>query len=1180
MAGIRSGWVQPLYVYRYALLLALAWTLVVGLSLSWHNVAEHDGAVESARVNAGAQFDKDVLYRRWAAGLGGLYAPITDGTPPNPYLAHLAERDIVTPAGRPLTLINPAYMTRLVHELGWATAGTRGHITSLNPLRAENAPDEWEARALRTFEDGADEFSSLEVIDGVPYMRLMRPLIVEQGCLKCHAQQGYALGDVRGGISVAVPMAPYTAIAAAHRRRDTALHGLFWLAGLAGIAFIAQRVQHDAQRIHAQRLALREREGLLAATLHSIGDGVITTDAVGRITSLNRAAEVLTGWDGAAARGRSVDEVYRLVDATTGTLAESPIDAALRERAPIGQATRTVLVARDGTRRDVADNCAPILAADGTLVGAVLVFRDVTSERQHAAELAEERRRLEYILGVTQTGVNVTDANFSLRYVDPRWQEIYGDPTGRTCFEYFMGADQPCANCGIPEALATGRPVVREQVLPRENDRVVEVHTIPFQDRQGQWLVAEFKVDVTARAQAERRLEEQRALLAAIIEAIPAPVFYKDTRGVYVGCNTAFAGYVGRPRDEIIGRTAFDIAPPELAQAYDDADRQLLARGVAPIYEADVVSADGTRRRTMFHKAVYRDRTGAVAGIVGAMLDITERQRAEEALRESREKLALATRGTGIGIWDYDLVEDRLGWDDRMLELFDVARADFTGRFDDWRRRVLPEALPQALRDFETALGGGGDFRIEFPIALPDGTVRWLAGAAIVTRDTTGRPVRVVGVNYDITSRKRAELELVDMNQRLEAAIDRANELAMRAEMASIAKSEFLANMSHEIRTPMTAIIGFAEAAAEGCPGRCDFGRLEHREHLQTIVRNGEYLLGLINDILDLSKIEAGKLTVEHVDCRPCELIAEIESLIRPRATGKGLTLRIDYAGAIPETIRSDPTRLRQVLINLLANAVKFTEHGTVHLATRLARGPSAEPRLQFDIIDTGIGMSAEQAAGLFQAFSQADASTTRRFGGTGLGLVISKRLAEALGGDVVVVATAPGAGSHFRVTVATGPLDGVPMLDRPASAQRIAPPTPTTSHTDLARIECRLLLAEDGPDNQRLIAHLLRKAGADVTIVENGQLAVDAALAARDAGHPFDVILIAMQMPVLDGYEATRTLRARGYTGPIIALTAHAMAGDRQKCLDAGCDDYTTKPIHRAVLLETIARYLPAPSA
>ena len=244
----------------------------------------------------------------------------------------------------------------------------------------------------------------------------------------------------------------------------------------------------------------------------------------------------------------------------------------------------------------------------------------------------------------------------------------------------------------------------------------------------------------------------------------------------------------------------------------------------------------------------------------------------------------------------------------------------------------------------------------------------------------------------------------------------------------------------------MTAILGFAEAAMEGCPARCEFGAGEHRGHLQTIMRNGDYLLQLINDILDLSKIEAGKLAVERLSICPAQVLAEVESLARVRSAAKGLELRIEYVGAIPETIQSDPTRLRQILINLVGNAIKFTETGHVSLIARLAERPTDEPALEFEVADTGLGMTDEQAAMLFQPFSQADTSTTRKFGGTGLGLTISKRLAEILGGDVELVDTRPGMGSRFRLTVPTGPLEHVRLLDHPAEA---ATATPRQPHCD-----------------------------------------------------------------------------------------------------------------------------------
>jgi CheY-like chemotaxis protein len=376
--------------------------------------------------------------------------------------------------------------------------------------------------------------------------------------------------------------------------------------------------------------------------------------------------------------------------------------------------------------------------------------------------------------------------------------------------------------------------------------------------------------------------------------------------------------------------------------------------------------------------------------------------------------------------------------------------------------------------------------------------------------------------------------------------------------------------MSHEIRTPMTAILGFSESLLDAT-----LSDAQKRDAITTIRRNGEYLLEIINDILDLSKIEAGKLDLECIAFSPCRIIDETLALMRVRADAKQLPLHAEYDGKMPETIRSDPTRLRQILINLVGNAIKFTPTGSVRLVTRCVVDDVTGPMLQFDVVDTGIGMSQEQMDRLFNAFTQADTSTTRRFGGTGLGLNISRRLSHMLGGDVTVTSR-PGQGSTFRLTLSAGNLTGVRMIDSQGAAPADAL-TATAPPIDPNAIQLRgrVLLAEDGPDNQRLISFILAKAGLDVTVANNGKVAVELALDALDTGEPMDVILMDMQMPVMDGYEATSVLRRRAYNGPIIALTAHAMAGDREKCEAAGCDGFATKPIDRASLLKLIQSYV-----
>jgi signal transduction histidine kinase/DNA-binding response OmpR family regulator len=392
---------------------------------------------------------------------------------------------------------------------------------------------------------------------------------------------------------------------------------------------------------------------------------------------------------------------------------------------------------------------------------------------------------------------------------------------------------------------------------------------------------------------------------------------------------------------------------------------------------------------------------------------------------------------------------------------------------------------------------------------------------------------------------------------------------------ASRAKSEFLANMSHEIRTPMAAVMGYADLLLDP-----RVASTERVNHIQTIRRNGEHLLSLVNDILDISKIEAGKMQVESIATSVPQVVAEVASLMRVRATDKSLAFDIEYLGVIPETMQSDPTRLKQILLNLVSNAIKFTEAGSVRIVVRCSELESARPELRVDVADTGIGMTPEQARRVFAPFSQGDSSTTRRFGGSGLGLVISRRLANLLGGDIVVE-SAPMHGSVFRLTLPTGEVSGV-MATRapqtpiagmaPASVIAGMAPASVSRHVASLPASCRVLLAEDGRDNQVLISTFLTKAGATVKVVGDGRLAVDEALRAA-ATTPYDVILMDMQMPVLDGYGAASELRLMGYTGPIVAITAHAMAGDRERCERAGCDDYLTKPVDRAKLVATVAR-------
>jgi len=422
-------------------------------------------------------------------------------------------------------------------------------------------------------------------------------------------------------------------------------------------------------------------------------------------------------------------------------------------------------------------------------------------------------------------------------------------------------------------------------------------------------------------------------------------------------------------------------------------------------------------------------------------------------------------------------------------------------------------------------------------------------------RDTAGKPMAIITVGKDISTRKQIERDLL--------------EAKAAAEAASRAKSAFVANMSHEIRTPMTAILGYADLLTYP-----DQSEVERDKCIETIQRNGQHLLSIINDILDISKIEAGRMSVERIVCSPGQIIADVCSLMSLRASDRHLQFDVQFATPIPASIESDPTRLRQILMNLIGNAIKFTSHGEVKLIVRLdpkqGDGQNGQS-LRFDVVDTGVGMTVEQVKALFKPFVQADATTTRKFGGTGLGLAISKKLAEMLGGNINVTSI-PQQGSTFSLTIQTGKTVGVETVASPLVIAQSS--TQSDRWQRAPRLAGRVLVAEDGPDNRVLVLFYLKHAGLTVDVADNGRIAVEKALAAEKAGHPYDLILMDMQMPELDGYGAATTLRAGGYTRPIVAHTAHAMEGDREKCLAAGCDDVANKPIDYDKLLAVVRRF------
>ena len=753
----------------------------------------------------------------------------------------------------------------------------------------------------------------------------------------------------------------------------------------------------------------------------------------------------------------------------------------------------------------------------------------------------------------------------------------------------------------------------------------------------------------------ERSLARQRALNDLLkfhqdlIDAVPSPIFYKNTQGLYEGGNRAFEGFLGLPRKQFIGKSVFEVTAPDLAERYAAADRALFANPGVQTYQGPVDYADGSRRDVVFHKATYTNSEGEVTGMIGLISDISEIKAAERAITESRNLLLTVI----------DTVPARVYWKDRELRYLGCNRffaADLgldnpsavIGRSDgdliSKEQAAAPDVSAEERAVIET---GFARLYVEQARTTTDGRTIWLRHSTAPLRNAENDVIGLLGVYEDITERKEAEQKLARNEHLQRAAIEAADEafavfdrhdrlvfsnrkfrdlhapvshlvvpgvafetllsewvrnrklatlpdhgaawLTERrrayysangqftdqlddgrrlriverrapdghtvgfyvdvtklhqareaAEAASAVKSTFLATMSHELRTPMNGILGMLELVAESEL------TAEQRDRIETAQNSARLLLTLLNQILDFSKIEADKMDLEAVSFNLRRLLRETIRALEARALDKGLAVSVDIHDDVPAFVVGDPTRLRQVMTNLFGNAVKFTERGQVAVELVLAALSDNEVSLTFSVRDSGVGIPPEKMASIFDPFAQADVSTSRRFGGTGLGLAICRRLVGLMGGSLAVDSEV-GRGSVFRFSARFGRTTQVEDDDSVAS--------PAASNQ--LRPGLQVLLAEDNPTNQKFALAVLEKAGCHVVLAQDGEKAVQTACCGR-----FDVILMDVEMPRLDGFAATRALRERGIEAPIVGLTAHAIKGFRDQCLQAGMNDYLSKPI------------------
>ena len=590
------------------------------------------------------------------------------------------------------------------------------------------------------------------------------------------------------------------------------------------------------------------------------------------------------------------------------------------------------------------------------------------------------------------------------------------------------------------------------------------------------------------------------------------------------------------------------------------------ARGGAPFDLQYRIVADGEVRWVQVRAEPRPGEDGHTPeALLGTVQDITARKRAEAELRESKERLEAAASAGIVGIWDWDIPRDRLVWDRGMYQLYGLEPGTFGGAYEAWSHAIHPEDKAATEAEIQAALRGEREYAPAFRVVWPDGSVHHIKAASRTTFDVQGRPLRMIGVNYDLTEQKRIQDDLDRMNLELEQrVVERTAELAQAkdaAESASRAKSAFLANMSHELRTPLNGIMGMTTLALRlATDGK-------QIDQLNKALKSSEHLLQVINDILDISKIEADRLVLESTDFTLGEVLQNLLSLTGQKARDKGLDLRVVIPPGPPaRPLVGDPLRLGQVLLNLVGNAIKFTRQGEITLRASVLEESPSGLMLRWEVEDTGIGIAPQDRARLFTAFEQADSSITRSYGGTGLGLAISERLVRMMGGEIGFDSV-PGQGSTFWFTLRAA-------LGRAASPI----PSPPPGEGGLRELllsrhaGARVLLAEDEPLNQEISRILLEDAGLAVDLAEDGVRAVE--MAERT---PYAMILMDMQMPGLNGVDATRAIRKlpSHATTPIVAMTANAFEEDRRLCLDAGMNDHFGKPIEPERLYKALLDWL-----
>ncbi len=893
---------------------------------------------------------------------------------------------------------------------------------------------------------------------------------------------------------------------------------------------------HQAREALSRALDLQSR---LAAVVEASNDAIYSLDIDGNIITWNAQAEATFGYSASEIIGQHVSILLGHDEANEN---DQILDR-IRQGQRVDH-SETIRRHKDGTTIWVSLSVSPLRSASGELIGFSKIARNITARKEGEAALAMRNQALEKI----SQGVLIAGADQVVVYANAGFERLTGyraaDVIGENC-RFLQGPrSDPETISAIRTALRTGEIFdgeilnYRKDGTPFWNDLTVT----PIRNDQGeiQQFIA-IQRDVTERRNAAEKSRRMARRLSKTLESITDAFLLLDPswRTIYV--NQEAERILQRRRVDVIGKIFWDQFP----EAADSAFGRSCHLAIEEKRPLNFEHYYEPFERWFGIRAFPTDE-----GLAIYFRDITTQHEKAEAARLATERLELAAQASRVGIWDFDYATSRLTWDDAMYVHYGLPPTAGTLVYDDWATALHPDDRARAEAELAAPLAVGGQpFDTEFRIIRRnDGQIRFIRAIATVLRDDEGNPWRMVGTNWDVTEERKRE-------QALSHALAQQKDLTRAAQAGEEAKSQFLAVMSHEIRTPMNGILGFAAIVADDPTLSA-----EGREYLKTVTTSGEALLRIVDGILDFSRIEAGKMQLAESPYNPRELLRGVEALFTHSAHNKNLEFGTSVDQDVKEHLVGDDGRIRQILVNLTANALKFTQHGSVHITLKPSNPAGC---IEFRVTDTGPGIPLEKLNLVFEPFTQADSTISRRHGGTGLGLTISRRLAELMGGSLTATNRATG-GAEFLLRIPTKSADHVPEPSLPTE--------PPALDSDFAREHpSQILVVEDDKINLKLILTMLRKLGYDPLTAMDGREAVQV----YEREHP-DFVLMDIQMPEMDGITATRLIReieSEKNLSPtfISVLTANTVPEDQHRCFEAGANQFLNKPVRRQAVADTL---------